>query len=95
MGDFDPRMAKWGEREVSGLFSDLGDAIFNKGRVERERKAAARRAAKRARWKRSRLGRFTSWVWMWIMRLFALAIMIVALRVLWGFIQVGSWVFGS
>jgi len=94
MGDFEPRMDKWGEREFSSWGNDFKDAIFNKGRLERERKHAARKAAKRARWERSRLGRFTSWVWMWIGRLLALAILIVALRALWGMFQIGSWVFG-
>jgi|GEM_PF-6294409 len=33
MGDFEPRMDKWGEHEISGLAADFKDAIVNKGRV--------------------------------------------------------------
>ena len=74
MGDFESRMDKWGEHEVSSWAADFKDAIVNKGRVQRERKAAHKRAMRRARWKRSWLGRFTEWVKRWVLRLIMLAI---------------------
>jgi hypothetical protein len=54
MGDFEPRMDKWkSDQTVQSLGLMFTDAIANKGRTKRTRKAAARRAARRARWKTS------------------------------------------
>ncbi len=76
MGDFEPRMDKWGEREVSGWFADLGDAIVNKGRTKRDRRRAKRAAERRARWKKSVLRR-------WLHRLLFLFVLFVAWVLIW------------
>jgi hypothetical protein len=72
-------MDKWrsGENfEQVGL--SFKDALLNKGRLERERKQAARKAARRARWKQSRL---RTWIW----RVIGLIILVV----IWG--QAVTW----
>lgn len=78
MGDFEPRMDKWGEREVSSLAHQLKDSIVNKGRQEKDRRRAKRaaehRAARRTKWRHSALRR-------WLHRL----IVIVALIAAWVF----------
>lgn len=88
MGDFEPRMDKWRSGPV---VEDLGlqfkDAILNKNRLEQERRAATREAQRRARWKRSLLGRFLSWVW----RMIGMALATVTLLLIPFILFLGWW----
>jgi hypothetical protein len=69
-------MDKWRSGES---FEHVGigfkDALLNKGRVERERKRTAKKAARKARWKKSKAR-----TWMWR------AVGFFALFVVWGII---------
>lgn len=72
---FEPRTDKW--RSSDGVESyglNLKDALFNKGRVQREARAARKRAERRARWKQSALRK-----WMWRAIWFAVLLMV------WGY----------
>lgn len=68
-------MEKWRSGES---FEQIGmgfkDALLNKGRVERERKRAAKEAARRARRQSSLTGRLTAWLGRMIRMAFALCL---------------------
>ena len=67
-------MEKWRSSEsVEQLGLSFKDALFNRGRLERERKRAAKRAARQARWKQSATRK-----WMWRIVWFFVVLMIWA-----------------
>lgn len=65
-------MEKWRSSEsVERLGMSFSDALFNRGRVERERRRAAKRAARQARWKQSATRK-----WMWRIIWFGIVLMV-------------------
>lgn len=63
MNDFEPRMDKWRSGDAERAWGmQFKDAIANKGRVEKTRRQAQKKAERRVRWKRSWLGRFTAFI---------------------------------
>lgn len=95
MGDFEPRMDKWGENLFSPLARDAKDAIVNKGRLEREHRRAAKLAVRRARWKRSRLGRILSKIAFLFWLSVAVGIFGFVGFFAWTFLRVAIGAFGS